>query len=203
MLLVLLTRYQFGSSSILGYSVRRDHRTIEWLRFEKTFGGHLVQHPCSSRDTDSPLPKNISRQLWYTSRNGDSTTSLDNLCQYLVTLTIKSVSWCSQGNSCVSVCAHWLWSCPLPLLKRAWLFLLYSFPSGIHTHWENPYEFSLLQPEWFVVSQPFLIWEMLQFESINLPSGDALDSLPCVQVSLYWGAQHWAQNSKCSFPSAD
>ena len=65
------------------------HRMVE---VEGTSGGHLVQHPCSSRVTYSRLPRTISRQLLNISMNGDSTTSLGNLCQCSVALTVKSVS---------------------------------------------------------------------------------------------------------------
>lgn len=36
-----------------------------------------------------------------------STDFLNSLCQ----CSVKSVFWCSEGASCVSICSHCLWSC--------------------------------------------------------------------------------------------
>lgn len=38
--------------------------------------------PCSTRATLSHLPRTMSRWLWNTSRDGDSTTSLGDLCRH-------------------------------------------------------------------------------------------------------------------------
>lgn len=79
-------------------------------------------HPCPSMFTQYWLPRTLSRQLLNSSSGEDSTTSLGNLCQCLVTLTVK-VSWCSEGTpvfQCVPVA-----SCPVtghtkkPLSSRA------------------------------------------------------------------------------------
>ena len=59
----------------------------EWLTLEKTSGGHLVQPPCSSKATLSKLPRAMSSKVLNNSKDGDSTTSLGNLCQCSVTLT--------------------------------------------------------------------------------------------------------------------
>lgn len=58
-----------------------------------------------------PVLRIMSIQLLNVFRNGDSTTSVGKLCQCLVTLTAKSVYWCAKGIFCVSICAHYLWSC--------------------------------------------------------------------------------------------
>lgn len=46
----------------------------------------------------------------------------------------KRVSWCSEENCCVSVCAHCLWSCYWVSLRRSWCRLLYTIPSGTYKH---------------------------------------------------------------------
>jgi len=67
--------------------LEQNRRTTERVRLEGTSGGHLVQPLCSSRATQRWLPKTVSRWLLNISR--DSTTSLGNLCQCLVILTVK------------------------------------------------------------------------------------------------------------------
>lgn len=63
------------------------------------------------------------------SKDGDSTISLDSLCQDIIVLTMKKSVLMFKGNlPCFSVC-------PLPLvlwraqLEIAWFHLLYTFPS--------------------------------------------------------------------------
>ena len=65
------------------------HRTMEWLRLEGTSSGHLVPPPCSSRATQSGFPRTVPGQLSNISMEGDSMTSLGNLCLCSVTLTVK------------------------------------------------------------------------------------------------------------------
>lgn len=43
--------------------------------------GHLVQPSCSNRATYSRLSRTVSREFLDMCRNGESTTSLRNLCQ--------------------------------------------------------------------------------------------------------------------------
>ena len=66
-------------------------RVTESLKLEGTAGRHLVQPPCSGRAAESWLPRTMAKQLLNISKNGESTTSLGNLCQCLVTLTLKKV----------------------------------------------------------------------------------------------------------------
>lgn len=50
---------------------------------------------CSSRDSQSRLPRLMSERFLEISKYGGSTVSLNNLCQHLVTVTPKKGSWCS------------------------------------------------------------------------------------------------------------
>ena len=111
----------------------------------------------------------MTRQLLSISKVRESTISLDNLCQWLVTLT------CSEGTSCV--CLYWLWSCHWAPLERGWLHLFCTLPSGIHVHWK-------VQAEQSQLSQPSLIGEMLQ--SLHL-RGPLLDSVHSAHVFLVLG----------------
>lgn len=43
------------------------------------------------------------RWLLNLSKERNSTASLSNLCQCLVTVTVKRFSWCSEGITCISV----------------------------------------------------------------------------------------------------
>lgn len=63
------------------------------LSWEGSFGGQLVQPPCSNRDASSRLPKTVSRQLLKISNEEHSTTSLGSLYQYSVTHTLKKYFW--------------------------------------------------------------------------------------------------------------
>lgn len=65
-----------------------NYRITDWLRLEGIPGGHLFQTPCSSGVTWGQLSRTMSRQPLNTSKVGNSTTSLDNLCQCLGSLTV-------------------------------------------------------------------------------------------------------------------
>jgi len=78
--------------------------------------------PARAGSALSRLPRNMSR--WFLS------ISVGKLCQCSVTLTVKRVSWCSERTSCVSVYAWCFWSCHLVSLRRAWISLLHTLPSG-------------------------------------------------------------------------
>jgi len=69
--------------------------------------------------------------------------------------------------------------------RRAWLYLLYSFPSGMCPHWQDPSLPSQLQAEQSQHSQPLLTRQMLQ--SLNHPHGSSLDSLQHVHVFIVLG----------------
>lgn len=101
----------------------------------------MAQHPCSSRDASSWLPRTMSRWLLNISIEGDSTPTLINLCQCLVSLTVKKVFPNVQKEPPV-----------FPLVpiasgpqKRAWLCPLCNLPWRIYTHWwDIPRAFSRL-----------------------------------------------------------
>ncbi|XP_014816904.1 PREDICTED: scale keratin-like [Calidris pugnax] len=58
-----------------------------------TFGRAYAAPACSPcAGTPSQLRSNTSRRLLHVSKDGDSTNSQDNVCQCLVTLTVKTVS---------------------------------------------------------------------------------------------------------------
>lgn len=93
---------------------------------EGTSGGHLGQHHWSSQ-----LPRTMTRWILTISMYGDSTTSLGNLCQCSVALRNKKKCFLMfKGTSCVSVWAH----CLVAPLRRAWLCLLCTLPSGFYVH---------------------------------------------------------------------
>lgn len=69
--------------------MRQNCRNTEELRLKEDSKGRLIYPPCSSRFTHSQLPRTLSSQLKNISKDGDSTTSLHNLYQCLVTLLVK------------------------------------------------------------------------------------------------------------------
>lgn len=93
----------------------------------------------------------------------------------------KSVSWCSEGTSCVSVCAHCHWA----PLKRDSLHFLCTFPSvSLHTLIRSSRIFTRLNSP---SSLSLLECEMLQ--SLNHLCGPLLDSLHYVHPSFLLGRQ--------------
>lgn len=72
-------------------------------------------------------------QYLNTSKDRVSTTSLSNLSQYLVILTVKMCFLVFKGNLPVHFCACCLWSCLWAPLKRVCLSSLCNLSSGIYT----------------------------------------------------------------------
>ena len=83
----------------------------------------LRPKPCSSRNTQSRVPRATSRQLWKISKE-EASQLLGSLCQCSITCTAQQCSWCSEGTSCASVCVCCLFSWHWASLSRAWLSLL-------------------------------------------------------------------------------
>lgn len=80
---------------------RRTNKSVsitEWLRLKGTSGGLCEAGPPTAY-CPGPFP------LLNTSRDGNSTTSLSNLCQCLVTNTVKKCFLMFRQNSCVPFCA--------------------------------------------------------------------------------------------------
>jgi len=130
----------------------------------------------------------LSLHLWRllsASKDADATTSLGNLCQCLVTLTVKKCFLMFRGNLlCFSLC-------PLPLVLSLGTTKKSLDPS-LHPpfrYWStlirSP-EPSLLQAEQPKISEPFLTGEMLQ--SFNHLCGPLLDSVQYVHFSLVLGS---------------
>ena len=88
------------------------------------------------------------------------------------------VSWCSEGTWCVSICARRLSSCRWAPLKSAWLCCLCILPSGVCTRWSTFPEPSLLQAKQSHLSQPLVVWEMLQCSL--WPFGGLCPVAPCL-----------------------
>lgn len=103
---------QLSKTTAVGFRITES----EWLRLEWASRGHLVQIPCSCRATQSQLVAQDCVQMALNIfKDGDSTTSLNNLCQHL---SHPHTSWCSEGTFCVSACTCCLWPCLwAPLLQ--------------------------------------------------------------------------------------
>ena len=115
-----------------GKQIQHTFKTTQRLRLEGNSGGHPVQPHCSSRATYSQFPRTMTRQLLSISKDGDSTSSLGNLCQCLVTLIMKSCFLMSEGSSCVSGGVNCFLSCYWEPRKRGWLCPFCSFLSVIY-----------------------------------------------------------------------
>lgn len=68
----------------------------EWLRLEAASGGHLVQLPCSSSAAHGQLLRHLNAF-----KEGESTTTLDSLCQCTINLIVKKVFWNVQTEHSV------------------------------------------------------------------------------------------------------
>lgn len=110
-----------------------EDRITEFLGSEGTSGGHLV-HP-TLLEAGSPrvcLLRSVSSQVLSIFKDGESITSLGNLCQ--CTNHDKSFFLCLKRISCASSL------CPFPLglsagiTKKVWLHFIYFLSLGIYTH---------------------------------------------------------------------
>lgn len=102
----------------------QDHRTAQAGRH---FWKSSTPNPCSGRVSYRRLLRVMSTWVLNISKAADSTTSLGNWWQCLITLTEKkSFFLCWGGISCISVCP--IASCPINWapLRKSWLCLLWS-----------------------------------------------------------------------------
>lgn len=67
------------------------HRIIKQLSLKGTSGVRLIQSPTQSRVNYNMLLKDLIGQVLKTSKDGPSTTSLDNPFQYLTTFKYKKL----------------------------------------------------------------------------------------------------------------
>lgn len=138
----------------------------------------------------------MSWEVLNISKKGDTMTSLGNLCECSGLTIAKTVSWCSDGNSCAYFFAHYTLSHYWAPLNTACLCPLGTLTSDIYILTASPWAF--FSTDWTV--KAFLTFsnnEMLQ--SPNYLSG----FFQCVHVSLVRnstelepGLQVWS--SQCS-----
>ena len=161
-------------------------KAIKLLRSEGTSGDRLVQLLWSARVGCSDWWKpSVSRQVLTGCRDGDSTNCLSNLFQGLTNpvMTYFVIHLCRISHRLI--CVYCLLFCHWIPLRRVWLFLLYSTPSGTYS---IPPDYSLLQSEQSQFSQPFHIWQILQsFYHLYYP---LLDLIQHVRVChLLWSPE--------------
>ena len=186
----------------MGGSISFFNRITEWLRSAGSSGGHLVQPPSSSRATESQLLRTMSTQLLNISKVRGCRTSLGNLCQCLVTLTVKKCLLMFRGNLLCFRFGLLLWSCHWAPLKRAWhySFCPLSFQAFIHideiplsllfSRLNSPSSLSLSPQE--KRSSPFIV-----LVAIHCTLSSMATSHFC------WGAQNWTQLSRRGLTSAE
>ncbi|XP_056370543.1 uncharacterized protein LOC130265469 [Oenanthe melanoleuca] len=104
-------------------------RVTEWGRLERH---EVIWFNLSAESSGSTWHRLVSRQLWSSSREGES-TSLGNLFQCTVTCTVKSSPPCSGGTSCSTVCAHCLLSYCWAPPRKTWLHPVDTRRSDTHT----------------------------------------------------------------------
>lgn len=119
---------------------------IELFELEETFKDHLVQLPVQTR---ACWPRICIMRFWIPPRM-ETTDCMGNF----FSLHLYKIS-------CASVCAHCHSSCYWTPLKRAWLHLFYSSPSGVCTIDEIFPKPFLLCDEQTQVSQILFVGEML------------------------------------------
>lgn len=81
------------------YTLIKFYGITDWCRFWGTSGEHLVPSLCSGRATYRKMSRTRCRQFLNISEDGESATSLSNLCQHSVALTVKKKKL-----------HHWHWS---------------------------------------------------------------------------------------------
>lgn len=153
---------------------------MEWLRLEGTSGSFLAQCSFSRHDHPEPVAQDGVQTVLSVSRDGASPASMGNLCQCPALLTMRK--FCSV---CVSVCAHCLWS--------------------FGSHWSPGSVLYTLSLQAYLyiskrISQPFLIWKMLQFNNFYGLSQESLQYVPVSSAmgdrKLDTALQGWSLQSR-------
>lgn len=99
----------------------QEHTIPGWVRLEWLQWLIWFNPPAQPRSFQSTPHRSVSRSLWNISSEGDSTPSLDNLFQCLVTAQESCSSLSSGGTSWASVSAHYLLSYCWAPWREAWL----------------------------------------------------------------------------------
>lgn len=128
------------------------------------------------------------------SNKGYPTASQGNLYQFSVTLTEKSVSWCSDGMPCVSVFPPHLWSISGHHWKEP--NFLFIFHSDIFIQWWL-FPLRLLSPRLKVLSLFFYDrWSNLFIIFVSFVDSHCWTLFSMSSSLLFWGAQNWAWYSR-------
>lgn len=143
------------------------HKISDWLRSEGALQVIWSNHSAQAGPPRACFPGPCPDGFGITPRM-ESLQPPWEICASAWSLTEKTVSWYSEGTSCVSVCAYCLWSWHWAPLKRVWLQPLYNLPTSSYTHWE-----------------PFLLYAD-ETSSLSLCSQEKCHSLFITLVALRW-----------------
>ena len=106
----------------------QNHRVVEVGR---DLWRSSVPTPLLKQGHLEPVAQDVSRWLLNISSNETLQPPWATCSDAQSTSQWRSVSWCSDRTSCISICAHVLWSCHWASLKRAWLHPIHIPLSGI------------------------------------------------------------------------
>lgn len=96
------------------------HRPIECFRLEGSSRGHLIHPPAQSQAIFEHVAQDVSSQVLYISRDGDSHNLLGPLTLCITTLLKKTLLLQSHGN--FLCCSLWLFPLHPASLRTVWLF---------------------------------------------------------------------------------
>lgn len=115
---------------------------LEWI------SGSIWSKPCISTAAHSKLLRIMSTQVLKISMEETVQTLWASYTSYPSPIQYWSVSWCSDGTSCVPVCTQRLLSLHWTSLRKTWLHSLCT-SSGISINCWDPSE-PLFSPDWTV-----------------------------------------------------